>query len=74
MSKIILTIGISGSGKSTWAHTQWKKDPLNTIIVNRDKIRELLFGYTEISVSSLYSRKDLRKLEKTGYSLSRCND
>lgn len=64
MKRITITVGISGSGKSTWAHNEWKKDPLNTILVNRDKIRELLFGYTEASVSEHYSDSNMSKLEK----------
>lgn len=64
MSKLIVTVGVSGSGKSTWAKEQWEKAPLNTIVVNRDKIRELLFGFSESSVASYYSRSDLSKLEK----------
>src|SRR5690606_26629239 len=64
MSKIILTVGISGSGKSTWAHEQWKENPQGIVVVNRDKIRELLFGFSEETVSFYYSRPDLNKLEK----------
>lgn len=63
MSKIILTVGVSGSGKSTWAHEQWKENPLNTIIVSRDNIR-YMFGYTEETIKDYYSRPDLNKLEK----------
>lgn len=61
---IKITIGCSNSGKSTWAHEQWKQNPDKTVIINRDKIRELLFSYTEESVSEYYSRPDLNKLEK----------
>lgn len=61
---IKILIGISGSGKSTYAKGQWEKDPLNTVIVNRDKIRELLYGYTEQNIYEYYSRADLNKLEK----------
>lgn len=61
---IKLTIGCSNSGKSTWAHEQWKENPQSTVVINRDKIRELLFSYTEDSVSEYYSRPDLSKLEK----------
>ena len=61
---LTITVGISGSGKSTWAHDQWQMNPEGTIIVNRDKIRELLFGYTERSATSYYSRTDLSKREK----------
>ena len=62
--KIIVTVGCSGSGKSTWAHNEWKKNPSETIIVNRDKIRELLYGYSESNVNEYYQRKDISKLEK----------
>ncbi len=64
MKKLIVLCGISGSGKSTWAHDEWAKDPLTTTVVNRDKIRELLFGFTEESISDYYSRPDMGKLEK----------
>lgn len=62
--KLIITVGCSGSGKSTWAHKEWLKDPNNIVVVNRDKIRELLFGYTESDIFNYYRRKDLNKLEK----------
>ena len=38
MSKIILTVGISNAGKSTWAANYCKENP-NTIELNRDVIR-----------------------------------
>lgn len=62
--KLIVLSGISGSGKSTYAHEMWLKNPLTTSIVNRDSIRNLLFGFTEMSVKDYYSRPDLGKLEK----------
>lgn len=64
MKEITVTVGVSGSGKSTWAHEQWEKDPMNTLVVNRDKIRELLFGYNEKTISEYYKRLDINKLEK----------
>lgn len=64
MSKIKILIGISNSGKSTFAHEQWKTNPFETVVVNRDKIRELLFSYTEETVKDYYLRSDLNKLEK----------
>lgn len=64
MKKIIVLIGVSGSGKSTYAANLVQEDPNSHVIVNRDKIRELLFGYTESNVSDYYSREDLSKLEK----------
>lgn len=63
MKKLIVLCGISGSGKSHFAHTEWEKDPLNTLIVSRDNIR-YMFGFTEKSVKDYYSRTDLSKLEK----------
>lgn len=47
MSKIIATIGISGSGKTTWAKEQVMNSDGKTVIVSKDKIREQLFGYSE---------------------------
>lgn len=64
MKKLVVLIGISGAGKSTYAHQEWEKDPLNTLVVNRDKVRELLFGFTEESISEYYKRDDISKLEK----------
>lgn len=64
MKKLIVLCGISGSGKSTFAHNEWAKDPLNTVIVNRDKIRELLFGFTEESIAGYYKLPEMGKLEK----------
>lgn len=62
--QIIVTVGISNSGKSTWAHDCWKALPEKIAVVNRDKIRELLFGYTEATIQDYYKREDLNKLEK----------
>ena len=62
--KLIITVGISGSGKSTWAHEKWLEDSDNYTIVNRDKIRELLFGYTEESIAYYYEKPHLVKYEK----------
>ena len=61
---LIITVGISGSGKSTWAHERWLNDPNKYTVVNRDKIRELLFGYTEESIEQYYLRGDISRLEK----------
>lgn len=56
-------IGISGSGKSTEARKLATQK--NAVIVNRDKVREMAFGYTESNVHEYYTREDLRKCEKT---------
>jgi len=42
--KLIITHGLPGSGKSTWAEKEVEKDPKNVIRVNRDDIRTTLFG------------------------------
>lgn len=62
--KLIILCGISGSGKSTFAATTVQRNPEKYVIVNRDKIRELLFGYTEESIHEYYNRNDINKLEK----------
>ena len=64
MKQIIITIGIPNSGKSTWAGEQWRANPYKVVVVNRDKIRELLFGYTEAQIHEYYTREDIQKLEK----------
>lgn len=43
MKKLYVTKGLPASGKSTWAKEKVAKEP-NTVIVNRDKIREMLKG------------------------------
>ena len=43
MSKLLLPIGLIGSGKSTWAR-QYIKDHPNTMIVGGDEIRFMLHG------------------------------
>ena len=63
-SRLTILVGISGSGKSTWAHNQWEKDPLNVVIVSRDKIRELLFGYTEKSIINYWSKDEIFSMER----------
>ena len=67
MNQIIVMIGISGSGKSTKARqireeltTQGKR----ALIVSKDKIRELLFGYTEDTIQDYYRLPNLFILEK----------
>lgn len=63
-TRLTITVGISGSGKSTWSHEQWLKDPDGVVIVNRDKIRELLFGFSEATIKDYYHMDNLFSMEK----------
>lgn len=43
--KLILTRGIQGSGKSTWARKWVEEDPTNRVRINNDDIRNMLGKY-----------------------------
>lgn len=58
MSNVIICVGISGSGKSTWAK-EFVKNNHNYLRVNRDDIRTTLVG----NLDGYYQREDLRSLE-----------
>lgn len=60
----MILCGISASGKSTYAFNTVEYNPDKYIIVNRDKIRELLFGYSEEFISNYYKRSDIKQTEK----------
>lgn len=56
MSKIYVPIGVSGSGKSTWAKSFIGLDDVaKTVIVSRDSIRMSLFGLDNTSYNEYYS-------------------
>ena len=57
MAKIIIMIGISGSGKSTKAKEIAERT--KALIINRDKLREMLFGYNEETINAYYQQPDL---------------
>jgi len=57
MAKITLMVGISGSGKSTKA--KQIASETGALIINRDKLREMLFGYQENNINEYYSQPDL---------------
>ena len=42
--KVIMTIGLPGSGKSTWAKEWVAKDPTNRVRINKDDLRSMLHG------------------------------
>src|SRR6185436_5798773 len=44
MLKVILTVGIPGSGKSTWAKSEIAKDPANWVRINNDDLRAMMNG------------------------------
>lgn len=58
MNKIIICVGISGSGKSTFS-TNYIKENNNTLRINRDDIRKTLVG----DLDGYYQRKDLNSIE-----------
>ena len=62
MSKLLVLIGPSGSGKSTFARKMAEekmKQGEDVIIVGRDKLREMMFGYSEATVKEHYKAEDL---------------
>jgi predicted kinase len=59
---ITVMIGISGSGKSTEARKI--AEETGAVIVSRDKVREMVFGYNEANVNEYFLRPDLVKCEK----------
>ena len=62
MAKIEILIGISNSGKSTYSHQEWLKNPNDVVIVSRDYIR-YMYGYDEKNIIEYYNRKDIHILE-----------
>jgi len=62
--KIIAMVGISGSGKSTISREKYLQDPEGSVIINRDKLREMLFGYIEENVHMHYKTEGTAKREK----------
>lgn len=57
--KLILTRGIQGSGKSTWARQWVEEDPENRVRINNDDIRNMLGPYWIPNRESLIS--DIKK-------------
>lgn len=61
-NKIIILIGISGSGKSTFAK-DYVKNNSNSVIISRDTIRMALFGFNEETYKDYY-KNDTTEREK----------
>ena len=64
--KLILTRGIQGSGKSTWARQWVEEDPENRVRINNDDIRNMLGPYWIPSRESIVSNT---KLQTTLYAM-----
>lgn len=58
--KIIILVGISGVGKSTWC-SNYINTHTNVARVNRDSIRQQLVG----TLKNYYTRSNIKQLEKT---------
>lgn len=55
MKKLILTRGIQGSGKTTWARQWVAEDPSSRVRINNDDIRNMLGNYWVVERESLVS-------------------
>ena len=64
--KLILTRGIQGSGKSTWARQWGEEDPENRVRINNDDIRNMLGPYWIPSREGIVSNT---KLQTTLYAM-----
>lgn len=62
VGQLTMMSGISGSGKSTWA-SQQAREQGDSVIVSRDKIRQMLYGYSAETVQNYYRHPMLNKRE-----------
>ncbi len=62
--RISALVGISGSGKSTYAHQVWKENPHSTRIVSYDSLRMSMYGFTEASLHEYYAMSAVGKMER----------
>ena len=69
MNKLIVLIGIAGSGKSTYAKQLVRESRGKIIRVNRDDLRGMLFGL-EDDHSSYYASPNIKNNEKTVSNIS----
>lgn len=63
MSRVTILCGISGSGKSTYARNLVHSNFDKFVRVNRDKLREMMYGYSEADVKYYYNLGNLHILE-----------
>lgn len=71
---LLITRGISNSGKSTWAKTWLAADPVNRRRVNRDTIREAGFTVAEYTaeqeeIVTAFQQAAIRSLLRSGKSV-----
>lgn len=59
MKKLYITVGVSGSGKTTYAVSQVGKSKGSLVNINRDNLRCNLFGETRMNYKFTNSREDL---------------
>jgi len=64
MKQLKILIGISNSGKSSYAAKLVQENPQKYVRINRDDIRSLVYGYNDETIVDYYGRKDIHKLEK----------
>jgi RNA ligase len=62
-STITILVGISGSGKSTYASKLLNTNP-NLVVVSRDKIREQIFGYEPEEIGKYYESSNFSQKEE----------
>eukprot|EP01116_Phalansterium_solitarium_P016533 TRINITY_DN3858_c0_g1_i5.p1 TRINITY_DN3858_c0_g1~~TRINITY_DN3858_c0_g1_i5.p1 ORF type:complete len:544 (+),score=60.24 TRINITY_DN3858_c0_g1_i5:203-1834(+) len=58
--RLIVTVGVSGSGKSTFANKHVRRH-VNCVRVNRDQLRRMLFGYNDDEPLGPYYQHELLK-------------
>ena len=62
-NKLILTVGIPRSGKSTWSQQYIRENP-NTVRVNADRLREMLFAYNPARMREYWNHVNLKENER----------
>lgn len=60
---IKVLVGVSGIGKSSWTRS-YMRGLKDTVIISRDSLRSMLFGYTDDNISNYYDREDFGKCER----------
>jgi predicted kinase len=64
MNELIILVGPPAAGKSTWSKEKVQQNP-NMLIVGRDKLRELFYGYNEYTLQDHFESLWLKEREAT---------